>query len=79
MNRRHLIKLSLLAALASTGQVEGARKGKDGSVKKGLGIGDTSPDFDRKLKELNCKWFYNWTGAKPEKSPSDVPFIPMVW
>jgi hypothetical protein len=82
MNRRHLMKLSLLAALASAGQVEGApkpRKGKDGSVKKGLGIGGTSPDFDRKLKELNCKWFYNWTGAKPDNSPSDIPFIPMVW
>ena len=25
MNRRHLIELSLLAALVSTGQVEGAR------------------------------------------------------
>lgn len=76
------MKLSLLAALAPAGQARGApktQKGNDGSAKKGLGIGGKSPDFDRKLKELNCKWFYNWTGAKPDDSPRDIPFIPMIW
>lgn len=82
MNRRHLMKLSLLAALAPAGKILAAPKplkSKGGSAKKGLGISGKSPDFDRRLKELNCKWFYNWTGAKPDDSPRDCDFIPMIW
>lgn len=81
MNRRLLMKLSLMAALAPAGQVEAAPKpgkDKDGSAKKGLGISGNSPEFDRILKDLKCKWFYNWTGAKPVDSPEDIDFIPMI-
>lgn len=81
MNRRRLMKLSLLSALAPAGRTDAApkrAKGQDGSAKKGLGIGVGSPDFGLRLKELNCKWFYNWTGAKPDGAPGDIPFIPMV-
>lgn len=76
------MKLSLMAALAPAGQLQAAPKplkSKDGSAKKGLGISGKAPDFDRKLKSVNCKWFYNWTGAKPDDSPRSTDFIPMVW
>jgi hypothetical protein len=82
MNRRDLMKLSCLAALAPSGQLQAApkpKKGDGGSVKKGLGISGTTPNFDQRLKELNCKWFYNWTGAKPAASPNEIPFVPMIW
>ncbi len=81
MNRRHLMKLSLLAALAPAGGVQAAPKSgniKDGSVKKGLGISGNSPEFDVKLQALECKWFYNWTGVKPNDSPGGIDFIPMI-
>lgn len=82
MNRRHLMQLSLMAALAPAGQLQAAPKsvkGKGGSVKKGLGIGGNTPEFERKLKEFKCTWFYNWTGAKPGNSPEESAFVPMIW
>lgn len=82
MNRRHLMQLSLMAALAPVGQVNAApkpRKGEGGSPKKGLGIGGKSAEFDQRLKDLGCKWFYNWTGVKPAEAPKEINFLPMVW
>jgi len=76
------MKLSLMAALTPAGRIHAAPKplkDKSGSAKKGLGISGKAPDFDRKLKSLNCKWFYNWTGAKPDDSPRNIEFIPMIW
>jgi Glycosyl hydrolase catalytic core len=75
MNRRQLIQLSLMAALAPAGQIQAApkpRKGAGGSPKKGLGGGA------KFIEQLNCKWFYNWTPRVPEGAPRGIPFIPMV-
>ena len=80
MNRRQLLQLSLMAALAPAGQVHAAarpRKGAGGSAKKSLGIGGRSPDWSGRLQELQCKWFYNWTTRKPADTPEGFPFIPM--
>lgn len=81
MNRRHLIQLSLMAALAPAGQVHAATKPSKaaGSPKKGLGIGGKSPEFKRKLEELRCKWFYTWTGTRPDDTPNGTAFTPMIW
>lgn len=82
MNRRQLIHLSVMAALAPAGQALAApksRKGGEGSVKKGLCIGGKAPEFEKKLKILRCKWFYTWTGSKPDDTPRGVEFIPMIW
>lgn len=81
-DRRHLMKLSLMAALAPAGRIAAApktQKEKGGSAKKGLGIGSKTPDFDRKLKSLNCAWFHNWTGEKPDDAPRKVEFVPTIW
>jgi hypothetical protein len=81
MNRRQLIQVSLMAALAPAGEVHAATKKSKaaGSPKKGLGIGGKSPDFELKLKELRCAWFYTWTGNKPPNTPQGVAFVPMIW
>lgn len=78
MNRRQLIQLSLLAALAPAGKVHAATKPAK-SAKKGLGIGGRSPDFSRKLQDLRCKWFYSWTANIPEGVPEGTEFIPMIF
>ena len=77
MNRRNLLQLSLMAALAPAGQVLAApkpRKNADGSPKKGIAMGGKS-DL---LEELRCKWFYNWMPRMPADSPKGITFIPMV-
>jgi len=81
MNRRHLIQLSLMAALAPTGDLHAATKLSKaaGSAKKGLGIGGKSPEFSRKLQELRCKWFYTWTGSMPADTPKGIDFTPMIF
>ena len=81
MNRRHLIQLSLMAGLAPAGQALPATSPTEaaGSPKKGLGIGAKSPDFKRKLEELRCKWFYTWTGKRPDDTPKGTAFTPMIW
>ena len=84
MNRRQLIQLSLLAALAPTGQLNAATTPTKtskarGSAKKGLGIGGHSPDLSRKLQALRCKWFYSWGPNIPEGVPEGTTFIPMIF
>ncbi len=81
MNRRQLIQLSLLAALAPAGQVHAATQPSKaaGSRKKGLGIGGKSPELSRKLRELRCKWFYTWTGSMPDDTPGGTAFVPMIF
>lgn len=81
MNRRQLIQLSLLAALAPAGQIHAApkpRKGAGGSSKKGLGIGGRAPNWSERLEELRCKWFYTWTPNMPGDTPRGITFVPMV-
>ncbi len=82
MNRRQLLQLSLMATLAPAGQLHAApkaRKGAEGSPKKGLCIGTKDPDYKDKLEALRCKWFYNWTGNIPQDAPRGVDYFPMIW
>jgi hypothetical protein len=78
MNRRQLIQLSLLAALAPGNQVFAAGKGAE-SAKKGLGLTVKNPDWSQKLHELRCKWFYCWGAKIPSGVPADLSFVPMIW
>jgi hypothetical protein len=80
MNRRRLIQLSLMAALAPAQQLQAASKSKKSvaSSKKGLGFGPRSPDWSDKLKELNCKWVYTWMEKIPDGLPKEIAFVPMI-
>lgn len=78
MNRRQLLQLSALAALAPAGTAHAAPR-KSGSVKKGLGMGPKSPDFARKLEELRCKWVYSWLANIPPTVPKGIAYTPMIW
>lgn len=74
MNRRRLIQLSLLSALAP--YAYGATP-HSGSPKKGLGIG-AKGEWKEKLTALNCKWFYSWGANAPADVPAGISFAPMV-
>ena len=80
MNRRRLIQLSLMAALAPAQLLAAATKSKKsgGSAKKGLGFGPRSPDWSRKLQELRCKWIYTWMEKIPAELPDGIAFVPMI-
>ncbi len=76
MNRRRLLQLSLLSALApATGF---AAPAKVGSPKKGIGIG-AKGEWKEKLSALDCKWFYSWGASAPADVPAGISFAPMVW
>jgi hypothetical protein len=77
MNRRHLLQLTALAALAPAGICHAAPR-KVASIKKGLGIGPKSPDFSRKLEELRCQWFYSWLPNIPDNKPKGIYYTPMI-
>lgn len=81
MNRRQLIQLSLLAALAPAQELHAAKKSdKDsGSSKKGLGHGMSAEDWDERLEALRCKWFYSWTARMPEDLPRGISYAPMIF
>ncbi len=87
MNRRDLLRLSLMATLsmqATSSLLAGPTKkssGKNsaGSAKKGIGLGLKSPNWDQKLKDLNCKWTYSWTSGFPQRPLRNVAYVPMIW
>lgn len=77
MNRRELIQLSLMAALAPGTAALAAPRGKS-SGKKGLGMGFRSERWQDILRSLNCKWFYSWMHSFPPELPEGVEYIPMI-
>ena len=81
MNRRRLIQISLLAALAPGSHAPAATKPKKtiGSPKKGLCITTRGPDWGQKLVSLRCKWFYSWGATAPVAMPPEIAFTPMIW
>lgn len=84
MNRRHLIQLSLMAALASVqcrqAIDEAEEVEKPGPPrKKGLGIVFRDDEWARKISELRCKWHYAWNPNVPEEMPEGIEFIPMIF
>jgi hypothetical protein len=81
MNRRHLLQLSVMAALAPAQQLQAAKKAaKDfGSPKKGLGYGMRAENWRRTLEELRCKWFYSWTANIPDDPPKGISYTPMIF
>ena len=78
MNRRHLLRLSLAAAMAPGCSALAAVK-RTGSAKKGLGITTRDAEWARKVEELRCKWFYTWGADIPSNKPENSHFVPMVW
>jgi hypothetical protein len=81
MNRRRLIQLSLMAALAPAQQLQAAKKAAkgSGSPKKGLGYGMRAENWKRTLEELRCKWFYSWTARIPDDLPKGITYTPMIF
>lgn len=79
MNRRQLLQLSMMAALAPAGPLSAAPAPPTGSKKKGLCIAAKTPDWSKKLQDLKCKWLYNWTAKSPAGLPDGVNFTPMIW
>jgi hypothetical protein len=82
MNRRQLIRTSLMSALAQACLLDAQAKPlkqREGSPKKGIVIGDKEPNHKRILSALQCAWFYNWSGKRPDHAPSDIEYVPMIW
>lgn len=84
MNRRDLLRLSMMSALSTTVLSAGpakplSKKTATGSAKKGIGLSLKAPNRDNLLKELNCKWTYSWTAGAPERPDRNIPHVPMVW
>lgn len=52
---------------------------RSGSRKKGLGQSSKTPGWERRLSELRTRWFYTWGQTRPEGTPEDVQFIPMIY
>lgn len=77
MNRRDILKLSLLASLPNATQARAEDVAV--SMKKGLGLTIKSPGWNRKLADLRCKWFYSWGAAVPDGIPAGTSFAPMIW
>ena len=78
MNRRRLIQLSLMSALAPCTDALGERL-VSASKKKGIGIGLRSDLWKEKLQSLRCKWFYAWVAGVPDGVPHGVEYIPMIF
>lgn len=77
-SRRDIIRLSALATLAPASSAMGAPH--QGSKKKGLAIAvKDNNGWNKKITQLNCKWFYSWGAKVPMKLPKGIDFKPMIW
>ncbi len=84
LSRRDLLRLATLASLAPLScspkqkEVE-APPISSKPQKKGLGIGTKNDGWDKKLTDLQCKWFYSWTTGMEKTIPEGIEFVPMVF
>ena len=77
MNRRELLQLTAMAALAPGTAALGAPRASS-KGKKGLGMGFRSGRWAESLQSLNCKWFYSWMPTFPPDVPKGMEYIPMI-
>lgn len=78
MNRRKLLQLSMMAALATSNQLR-AGPVRSNSTKKGLGATPKNGACSSKPAQLHCDWFYTWGPSAPTGIPPGVSFVPMIW
>jgi hypothetical protein len=49
------------------------------STKKGMCLGVSTPDFQKKLLESKATWHYGWNLRKSSLQPPSVEFVPMIY
>lgn len=77
-SRRQFLGLGSLAlAGIASGASAGGGSGRSG--KKGLCIASKHEGWAERLSSLRCDWFYNWGPRRPEGTPGEVAFTPMIW